>query len=148
VTAVSHALQGKIERHMFTALCLAALDGRTHDLTIVNAGLCEPLRKSAEGTEYLPSLAPSFPLGAFPATVYRSRTVTLRPGDVVIFYTDGVPEALDRHGTPYGYEALAALVKGLDTVALSPGRSGRPSSTRWAASRGAPTCRTTSPSSW
>ena len=119
VTAVSRALHGKIERRMFTALCLAALDGRTHEMTIVNAGLCEPLRRSTNGTEYLPSLAPSFPLGAFPATVYQSRAVTLRPGDVVVFYTDGVPEALDRHGTQYGYEALAALVRGLDTAALS-----------------------------
>ncbi|HQR45208.1 MAG TPA: two-component regulator propeller domain-containing protein [Thermoanaerobaculia bacterium] len=119
VTAVSRALHGKIERHMFTALCLAALDGRTHEMTIVNAGLCEPLRRSDGSVEFLESLAPSFPLGAFPSTVYRSRTVTLRPGDVVVFYTDGVPEALDRHGTQYGYEALASLVKGLDTAALS-----------------------------
>jgi ligand-binding sensor domain-containing protein len=119
VTAVSRALHGKLERHMFTALCLASLDGRTRELTLVNAGLCEPLRKSGGATEFLESLAPSFPLGAFPATAYRSRTVTLRPGDVVVFYTDGVPEARDRHGAQFGYEALAALMRRLDTDALS-----------------------------
>ena len=119
VTAVSRALHGKLERHMFTALCLASLDARTCELTVVNAGLCEPLRKSGGATAFLESLSPSFPLGAFPATAYRGRTVTLRPGDVVVFYTDGVPEALDRHGAQFGYEALAALVRRLDTGALS-----------------------------
>jgi sigma-B regulation protein RsbU (phosphoserine phosphatase) len=104
---------------MFTALCLASLDGRTREMTLVNAGLCEPLWKSGDATRFLESLAPSFPLGAFPATAYRSRTVTLRPGDVVVLYTDGVPEALDRHGAQYGYEALATLVRRLDTEALS-----------------------------
>lgn len=121
LTAVSRALHGKIERHMFTALCLASLDGRTRELTVVNAGLCEPILRSEATTEFLPSLAPSFPLGAFPETAYRSRTVTLRPGDVVVFYTDGVPEALDRHGVQYGYEALRTLVKDLDAAALTAG---------------------------
>ncbi len=119
MTAVSRALHGKVERHMFTALCLASLDGRTREMNLVNAGLCEPLWKSGDGVSFLESLAPSFPLGAFSATAYRSRTVTLRPGDVVVFYTDGVPEALDRHGAQYGYEALATLVRRLDTEALS-----------------------------
>jgi len=115
MTSLNRSVRGKTERHMFTALCLASVDSSEHELTVVNAGLCEPLLKSGAAATYLGAEGPSLPLGAFPDTAYRSRTVRLGPGDAAIFYTDGVPEAADRHGVQYGYEALARFVGGLDS---------------------------------
>jgi sigma-B regulation protein RsbU (phosphoserine phosphatase) len=116
MTSLNRSVRGKTERHTFTALCLASVDGPARELTLVNAGLCEPLLKSGDAATYLGTAGPSLPLGAFPDTVYESRTLPLGPGDAVILYTDGVPEAANRHGTQYGYEALATFVARLDTT--------------------------------
>jgi len=121
MTSLNRSVRGKTGPHMFTALCLAAVDGPAGELTVVNAGLCEPLLKSGAAASYLTAAGPSLPLGAFPDTAYRSRTVPLGPGDAVILYTDGVPEAADRHGSQYGYEALAAFVARLEPTLSAAG---------------------------
>ncbi len=38
---------------------------------------------------------------------------------MVLFYTDGAPEATDRAGAQYGYEALRTLLAGLPAASLS-----------------------------
>ncbi|HSB37402.1 MAG TPA: PP2C family protein-serine/threonine phosphatase, partial [Thermoanaerobaculia bacterium] len=121
MTSLNRSVRGKTERHMFTALCLASVDPSARALTGVNAGLCEPLLKSGAAATYLGAEGPSLPLGAFPDTAYRSRTVPLGPGDAMIFFTDGVPEAADRHGVQYGYEALSAFVARLDPALTAVG---------------------------
>jgi len=45
------------------------------------------------------------PLGAFAEATYEERTVTLDPGDVLVFHTDGLSEALGSGGE-YGIERL------------------------------------------
>ncbi|MDL1951643.1 hypothetical protein FBQ97_17770, partial [Acidobacteria bacterium ACD] len=50
---------------------------------------------------------------------YLARTVPLSTGDVVVLYTDGVPEATDRGGTQWGYDALAGFLRGLPAASLT-----------------------------
>jgi hypothetical protein len=119
MTSVNRSLHGKVDRRMFTALCLAALNHRTMEISWVNAGLCEPLLKRGDGVEFLPSSAPSLPLGAFPETRYRLQSLQMREDDVVVFYTDGVPEATNARGNQFGYEKLAALLARLPTATLA-----------------------------
>lgn len=119
MTSVNRSLHGKVDRRMFTALCLAVVNPRTRELSWANAGLCEPLLKRGDRVEFLPSSAPSLPLGAFPTTRYRRQTLQAREHDVVVFYTDGVPEATDARGRQFGYEAMAALLARLPTAGLT-----------------------------
>lgn len=119
LTSVNRSISHKIERHMFTAMCLASIDRRTRTLTFVNAGLCEPVLRSKGSASFLPSPPPTFPLGSFPETAYESRAVPLAPGDVVVLTTDGVAEAFNREGTQYGYDAFLSFVGGLETDGLS-----------------------------
>ena len=114
----NEALRSKIERRMFAAVCLAALDPVRRELSFVNAGLCEPLLRSGDTTTFLSSDGAAFPLGASGRATYRSRTVPLRRGDLVVLYTDGVPEAETRSGGPWGYDALAGFLRGLPTASL------------------------------
>lgn len=60
----------------------------------------------------------AFPLGADLKTVYREDRIALEPGDVVIFYTDGVVEALNDRGEMLGYETFEAIIR--DYVGKSP----------------------------
>ena len=45
-------------------------------------------------------------LGMLPDLQYRQNTITLAPGDSVVFYTDGVTEAMDGADQEFGTERL------------------------------------------
>ncbi len=50
---------------------------------------------------------------------YQSASVRLAEGDVVVLFTDGVPEARNRENDLYGYDAPRDLIAGLDTTELT-----------------------------
>jgi len=68
---------------------------------------------------YLSCGGTSFPLGAYRGAGYRSRTVPLGEGDVVVLYTDGVPEAEGRGNAQWGYDAFAGFLRGLPAATLT-----------------------------
>jgi ligand-binding sensor domain-containing protein/serine phosphatase RsbU (regulator of sigma subunit) len=115
---LNSSIHHKVGERMFTALCLVMLDPDTRTLTFSNAGLCEPLHKAAGSVTYLESPGARFPLGVVRAAAYESRTLSLAPGDVVVLFTDGVPEARNRDGDLYGYDAPRELLARLDTSDL------------------------------
>jgi sigma-B regulation protein RsbU (phosphoserine phosphatase) len=47
-------------------------------------------------------------LGIFPDIQYDQSELPLRPGDRLLFYTDGITEARDPEGEEYGEDRLAA----------------------------------------
>jgi serine phosphatase RsbU (regulator of sigma subunit) len=112
MTRVNASIHRKVERPMFTALCVGALEPARRELVLVNAGLCPPVLVRGGRAELLESADPALPLGALRSVEYRSRTVALAPGDLLVFYTDGVPEARDRAGAQFGYESLAEWLSG------------------------------------
>jgi serine phosphatase RsbU (regulator of sigma subunit) len=116
--SLNSSVYHKVGERMFTALCLVVLDPETCNLTFANAGLCEPLHKTAGSTDYLESPGARFPLGAVRNAVFESRTLSLAPGDVVVLFSDGVPEARNRAGELYGYDAPRELIARLDTSGL------------------------------
>ncbi|MDY7229622.1 SpoIIE family protein phosphatase [Hyalangium rubrum] len=50
-------------------------------------------------------------LGASVTSTYSSRQAQLRPGDIVVWYTDGLTEARDAGGKLYGTQRLGAAVQ-------------------------------------
>jgi sigma-B regulation protein RsbU (phosphoserine phosphatase) len=46
------------------------------------------------------------PLGLFGDQVYEQSTQALRPGDQIVFYTDGITEATNPAGAMFGLERL------------------------------------------
>jgi serine phosphatase RsbU (regulator of sigma subunit) len=119
MTCLNRTMHHKVSRRMFTAFCLLSLEPSSGDLSFANAGLCEPLYRSGASAEYLSSPGPRFPLGAFLDTRYEQRVQRLAPGEAVVVFTDGVPEARNQAGELYGYEALRGLVAGLDPASHS-----------------------------
>jgi sigma-B regulation protein RsbU (phosphoserine phosphatase) len=50
-------------------------------------------------------------LGVLPTAIpYEEGVVPLRPGDVLVLFTDGVSEAMDAHGVDYGEDRLERLL--------------------------------------
>ncbi|HEV7671341.1 MAG TPA: PP2C family protein-serine/threonine phosphatase [Thermoanaerobaculia bacterium] len=111
VAALIHrALRRKRRRHAFLTLFYALLDPETGCLSWVSAGHPFPLLRRANGTvEEIGS--GSLPLGASEIVIPPTGETRLDPGDLLILYTDGLPEATTESGFTFGYDRLNALVR-------------------------------------
>jgi len=94
----------------FVALAYARLQPQSGILEIANAGLPDPhlLRHSGE-LDTLAIDGNRLPLGIKPGIRYSTARYFLEPGDRLLLFTDGMPEARDRRGEPLGYEGFAQL---------------------------------------
>jgi serine phosphatase RsbU (regulator of sigma subunit) len=94
-------------RHYMT-LALLAYDPRTRKGLLANAGQLAPYRISSGRVEAL-SL-PGLPLGLLPDRTFPAREFAFASGDVVVFLTDGLVEAVDENDEPFGFDRLEALL--------------------------------------
>lgn len=96
-------------RSMVTAT-LAILDLQSHRLSLVNAGHAPTwiVRGSGQVDE---EVLPGPPLGGI-GEAYGETCVELAPGDLVVFLSDGLIEALDARGEPFGYERITKALAG------------------------------------
>jgi serine phosphatase RsbU (regulator of sigma subunit) len=94
----------------FVSVFYAILNGDTRQLTYVNAGHNPPILRRAGGT--IEELEPTGPvIGLVDEPGYRERQVTLSPGDVLVMFTDGVTEAINRNEEMFSDERLRAVVQ-------------------------------------
>jgi hypothetical protein len=93
----------------FMSIFYALLDPATGALEFASAGHPFPLLRRHDGTiEELGQGA--LPLGVRRDVEFSSLTVSLDPGDVLVLYSDGLPEGIDVNGQTFGYEQLHQLV--------------------------------------
>ena len=83
-----------------------------------NAGACSPwiIRHSDNSIHEIKMPGPV--LGAFKKATYKEMPLDLKPGDVMIFYTDGIVECKSKNGEMLGYDRLKQLL--LDSWADNP----------------------------
>lgn len=118
MTRVNRPLYFKTGKKVFTALCLAAFDLESRELTFTNAGLPDPLLKSDTSVSKLGSAGRQLPLGVKADFQYVESRHQLEPGDLLLFFTDGVTETRNQFREFYGMERLAALLDELDVSML------------------------------
>jgi serine phosphatase RsbU (regulator of sigma subunit) len=95
-------------RHYMT-LAYLAYDVATRRGTLTNAGQLAPYRISGTRLESL-SL-PSFPLGLFPGKTFPSRAESFAAGDILVFYSDGLIEAVDGDDDAFGFDRFEAVLR-------------------------------------
>lgn len=78
-------------------------------LQIANAGAVQPL--ICRSGEIEPIRAEGFPLGLFPDATYEQFTLSLQPGDAVVFFSDGITDALNAQNEMFGEERLIETVR-------------------------------------
>ncbi len=95
---------------VFVTVVVVRLEADPPHLVYASAGHVEPLlfRAGAQKPRLLP--ATGLPLGVQPDQPYRVRRLRLRPGDVVLLYSDGVTEAQDEAGKVLGREGLVDIM--------------------------------------
>lgn len=98
---VNSLLYESTDRGKFVTAVYAVLDWKTRTLLFSNAGHNPPVLRRADGRIEL-LLEGGVALGVLPDARYDDRPVALRPGDVLLMYTDGVSEAESPEGEQYG----------------------------------------------
>jgi sigma-B regulation protein RsbU (phosphoserine phosphatase) len=93
----------------YCTLCYAHFDFKRRVVTLANSGLPYPVHASAEGIGQLHS--PGVPLGSFPAITYDEVTASLAAGDVFVFYSDGISEAMNASAAEFGTDRLVQVIE-------------------------------------
>ena len=106
--ASAHSLDGR----RFTTAVLAEYDPATRQLAYVNAGHNPPILRRAGGeTEKLE--AGGLPLGIDGSATFDTAGMALKPGDALIFYTDGVVEAFNDKSEEFGNDRWLNAIRAL-----------------------------------
>lgn len=130
-------LYSSVPRGMFSAVCHAIINSQSHEIVWANAGQIYPLMIHANADAqlglgaymenhqrytHLETNGMSLPLGIVNKGEYQDHRRILMHGDMVLFYTDGVIEAMNAQREMYGFEQLELLVNSLPEEALTPQR--------------------------
>ena len=109
---------------MFVTFLCAVFEPASGRLILANGGHCHPVLLSpGEAPRWLQGKLGTA-LGLEEGMPFEQMAVTLRPGDAVVFYTDGVTEAFNPARQLYGNERLlaeAGSLNGLSAEATSAG---------------------------
>lgn len=107
---------------MFATLFCAVLDTQTGELAYANGGHPPPLSDPQPGAFGFIPMPEGTILGMFEGADYQAASLTLRPGQSLLAYTDGVTEATDGTGEFFCEERLQTILDGrggLDAKALT-----------------------------
>jgi sigma-B regulation protein RsbU (phosphoserine phosphatase) len=139
LTELNDQLQERKLDAQYVTMLIAVWNDETRTLQLANAGSVQPMyvtgavtkpvqsAKSAASKKAAPpragDCAPTapatvttieaegFPLGLFPKAEYEELTVATKPGDVIVFFSDGIVDALNAEGEMFGEERLAAVLR-------------------------------------
>jgi phosphoserine phosphatase RsbU/P len=96
----------------FVTASLAEVDAGSGEVRLASAGHEAPLVVRTDGS--VEAVAVSGPvLGAFAEVLHAEGSFRVRPGEAVVFYTDGITEARNPGGAFYGEDRLRQLLSGL-----------------------------------
>jgi sigma-B regulation protein RsbU (phosphoserine phosphatase) len=95
----------------FIAMHFAIYDAALRELSIANAGGTLPLL--IRGGEVTEIDVRGVPLGLLPNTEYDEVRLSLKPGDIVVFASDGVHESMNTDLEEFGSDRLKSLLAGV-----------------------------------
>lgn len=113
-----HLCEGN-PQNMFVTIITGVIDTASCRLAIANAGHNPPLLIDSDGVRYL-HLAPGLPAGVTDMVDYSQTELPFSSCDSIVLYTDGLTEAEDASGNPYGEDRLLSQLRHTDEAACYP----------------------------
>lgn len=110
VARLNDALAAENDEALFVTLFYAVVDLASGTMVSVNAGHNPPLLRRADGRVLTLPMGRNPVLGVDPGRSFAADHDTLRPGDALLVYTDGITEAQDQRGALFGVHALQQLL--------------------------------------
>jgi sigma-B regulation protein RsbU (phosphoserine phosphatase) len=113
LAALNDQLQVRKLDSQYVTMLMAIWDDDNQTLQIANAGSVQPvfISSTPDGLHVRTIQAEGFPLGLFPNAAYEEFTLATRPGDMIVFFSDGIPDAENAAGEMFGTERLAAVLQ-------------------------------------
>jgi sigma-B regulation protein RsbU (phosphoserine phosphatase) len=116
LAALNDQLQERKLDSQYVTMLMAIWDDSNQTLQIANAGSVQPLFVAANADATKPPSvrtiqAEGFPLGLFPNAEYEEFTLSTRPGDLIVFFSDGIVDAVNATSDMFGDERLTKLLE-------------------------------------
>ncbi len=106
----------RIEGRFMTA-CFATWQRGRSKLRVANAGQSQPLLYKDGRCDKI--ALTGFPLGIFEEVSYDEWGVTLDPGDILVFHSDGISETSNSEGQFFGTEKLRVIIEQQNALGAS-----------------------------
>lgn len=103
-------LKDSNQSDIFLSAFYAALDTHSGQLTYTNGGHNPPFWYKASSGTLQKLTGRGIVLGLFEGIELEDCTIALEPGDMIVFYTDGVTEAMNVDGQEFGEDRLSAAI--------------------------------------
>ena len=113
LSQLNTALQPRVIHGMFAAMSLGILQTAEKRLLLSGAGMPYPILK--RGEEIREIKVSGMPLGIMDDAEYEESSIGLEAGDLVVFYSDGVIEAMNEAEEMYQTERLLEIVRQADS---------------------------------
>jgi serine phosphatase RsbU (regulator of sigma subunit) len=106
-------LKQDIKKGMFVALVYAVLDPRQKTMTLANAGQTQPIlcKNDQHEPAHIDTTGDKFPMGIIKDCDYQETQMPLRQGDTIVFYTDGIVEAVNDKDELYGFDRFITSIR-------------------------------------
>jgi sigma-B regulation protein RsbU (phosphoserine phosphatase) len=112
---VNRQLYPDIKEDMFISMAYVILDHVHGNVTLCRAGHDAPIIFEHETRSVTPVKPPGMVVGIDSGSVFDRITgdfaLSLKPGDCLLLYTDGVTEALDANGDEFGPERMMECIR-------------------------------------
>jgi len=108
LSAVNLSLAERRVEAQFVSIIYAVWDDAHRTLTVSNSGLPRPVYVHAGKVEVIE--ATGLPLGLFDEAEYDEFEFRMKPGDLFVFFSDGMLDARNRKGDLFGRGRLEAIV--------------------------------------
>jgi len=117
LAALNDQLQERKLDAQYVTMLMAVWDDENQTLQIANAGSVQPVFVSNtmcndEAQRVVKTIqAEGFPLGMFPGAEYEEFTFSTQPGDMVIFFSDGIVDAENADHEMFGTDRLDQVLQ-------------------------------------
>ena len=109
LSSINTILHERQLEEYYCTLCYAVFDMKRRTLMLANSGLPYPVRSTNESTTLVE--LPGVPLGAFVGVNYDELSFPLNAGDVYVFCSDGVSEAMNEASEEFTTPRLIEVVR-------------------------------------
>ena len=106
----NYILENHSDLNMFATMFFGVLDPMTGGLVYINGGHNPPYIMGADGRLKAALKATGMAVGMMAQTDFRTGEAQLEPGDTLVMYTDGVPDARNPAGGQYTDKRLRELL--------------------------------------
>lgn len=113
LSALNEQLQQRKLDSQYVTMLMAIWDDENRTIQIANAGSVQPVfvSQTPDGLTVKTIPVEGFPLGLFPDAAYEEFTFSTQPGDMIVFFSDGIVDAENAAREMFGTDRLAEVLQ-------------------------------------